>query len=125
MTYGIHTSHAPQATGPYSQGAAAGRYVYVSGQIGADSESGALISDAVDEQLEQALSNIKAVLAEVKLSLEDVVKTTVFLTNLEDLPVVDRVWKAHFSSPRPARTCVEVRRLRSGARIEVECVACR
>lgn len=125
MTYGIHTSHAPQASGPYSQGAAAGRYVYVSGQIGADPASDMLVSDDVDKQLEQAISNIEAVLAEVKLTLEDVVKATVFLIDMDDLAVVDTIWKARFSSPRPARSCVEVHRLRSGARIEVECVACR
>lgn len=125
MTYGIHTSHAPQANGPYSQGAAAGRYVYVSGQIGIDPATGALVSDAIDKQLDQAITNIEAVLAEVKLTLEDVVKATVFLTDLEDLPIVDMIWKIRFFSSRPARSCIEVRRLRDGARIEVECVACR
>lgn len=125
MTYGIHTSGAPAARGAYSQGAAAARYIYVSGQVGADPETGELVSGDVAEQTSRAISNAEAVLAETKLTLEDVVKATVFLADLDDLPAVDAVWHERFHAPRPARTCVEVSRLRGGARVEVECVACR
>lgn len=125
MTYGIHTTHAPQAEGPYSQGAAAARYIYVSGQVGDDPATGELVSADIAAQTERAIANAEAVLAETRLSLADVVKATVFLTDLDQLGAVDAVWHERFSAPRPARTCVEVRRLRKGALVELECVACR
>lgn len=131
MTYGIHSDFAPQPDGSYSQGASAARYVFISGQIGqaAPAEkgqsSGALIGPDTESQLRQAIANLQALLCEVKLGLDDVVKVNVYLLDLDDLPIVDAVMEELFLSPLPARTVVEVRKLRSQARVEVECIACR
>ena len=125
MTYGIHTDKAPSADGPFSQGAAAARYVFVSGQVGDDLETGNLVSDDAALQAERAIRNARAILNEAKLDLEDVVKVTVYVRDLDQIPAIDVVYRELFLPPRPARTCIQVAAIRKGAAIELECIACR
>ena len=125
MTYGIHTDRAPRSNGPFSQGAAAARYIFDSGQVGDDPETGELVSDDVALQVERAIRNMQAVLNEAKLDLEDVVKVTAYVRDLDQIPTIDLVYRELFLPPRPARTCVQVEAVRKGAAIELECVACR
>ena len=125
MTYGIHSAAAPKADGSYSQGAAAARYVFVSGQIGENPETGELAAEDMANQTRQAILNMRAILAEIKLDLDDVVKVTAYVTDLDQVPQMDEACHELFSSPRPARTCVQVSGIRKGALIELECIACR
>lgn len=121
----ISTPNAPTAIGPYSQAVEAGGQVFVCGQIPLDPATGALVAGGVAMQAEQALLNLRAVLAAAGLSLGDVVKTTVFLKNLGDFATVNEVYARHFSADCPARSCVEVSRLPKEALVEIEAIAVR
>lgn len=118
----VHTSAAPAAIGPYSQGVRAGGFVFTSGQIGADPSDGALV-DGVAAQADRALRNLSAVLAEAGSSLERVVKTTIFLTDMNDFAAVNEVYARHLSAPFPARSTIAVKALPKGALVEIEMVA--
>lgn len=119
----IFSTDAPAAIGPYSQAIKAGNVLYLSGQIGMNPATGELVSPEVGEQTAQALKNMKAVLAAAGASPEQVVKTTVFLTDMADFQVVNGVYAATFTSDAPARSCVAVAALPKGARVEIEAVA--
>ena len=121
----VFTSQAPAAIGPYSQGIIAGDFVYTSGQLPLDPETGALVGDSVEVQTVRALENAGAVLAAAGLTFEDVVKTTVFLCDMADFAAMNNVYATYFSAPYPARSCVAVAALPRGARVEVEMVAVR
>jgi 2-iminobutanoate/2-iminopropanoate deaminase len=118
----VHTSAAPAAIGPYSQGVRAGGFVFTSGQIGADPSDGAMV-DGVAAQADRALRNLVAVLAEAGSSLERVVKTTIFLTDMTDFATVNEVYARHLSAPFPARSTIAVKALPKGALVEIEMVA--
>lgn len=118
----VHTSAAPAAIGPYSQGVRAGGFVFTSGQIGADPSDGAMV-DGVAAQADRALRNLAAVLAEAGSSLERVVKTTIFLTDMNDFATVNEVYARHLSAPFPARSTIAVKALPKGALVEIEMVA--
>jgi 2-iminobutanoate/2-iminopropanoate deaminase len=118
----VHTSAAPAAIGPYSQGVRASDFVFTSGQIGADPSDGAMV-DGVAAQADRALRNLAAVLAEAGSSLERVVKTTIFLTDMNDFATVNEVYARHLSAPFPARSTIAVKALPKGALVEIEMVA--
>ena len=119
----LHTDHAPKAIGPYAQGWQVGSLVFTSGQLGIDPATGRL-AEGVKEQTAQSLENIRAILTEAGTSMGNIVKTTVFLQDLNDFAAVNEVYKSYFTAPYPARSCFEVGRLPSGGLVEIECVAC-
>lgn len=120
----ISTTAAPGAIGPYSQAIDAGAFVYASGQLPVDPATGTMPAD-IKAQTEQSLANVKAVLAAAGLSLDNVVKTTVFLADMADFAAMNEVYSAHFSEPYPARSAVAVRELPKKALVEIEVVAAR
>lgn len=120
----IVTKLAPKAIGPYSQGIrSSGGTIFASGQIPIDPATGELVAGGIAEQTERVLENLKAVLEADECSLEDVVKTTVYLKNIDDFVAMNTVYAKYFSSCPPARVCVEVARLPKDALIEIDCIA--
>ena len=120
----ISTQNAPAAIGPYSQALDLGGMVFVSGQIPVDPATGAMPED-VQDQARQSLANLKAILAEAGLTMADVVKTVVFLADLDDFAAVNVVYAQAFAQPFPARSCVQVAGIPKGAKVEIECIAVR
>ena len=119
----IATSKAPAAIGPYSQAVKSGGTLYVSGQIGMDPATGALVEGGVEAQTAQALANMKAILAEAGATPAAVVKVTVFIVDMAQFPLVNAVYAKTFSADAPARSCVAVAALPKGALVEIEAVA--
>jgi 2-iminobutanoate/2-iminopropanoate deaminase len=117
------TSHAPKPIGPYTQGIAAGGLYFVSGQIPLDPQSGMLIEGGIAEQTEQVLKNVLAILAAVKMTAENVVKTTVYLIDLADFPMMNEVYSRYLGKEPPARATVQVAALPAGARVEIDAIA--
>ncbi len=122
-TRAVHTDGAPAALGPYSQAIVAGGFVYTAGQIPLDPDSGELVEGGVEVQAERVLENLGAILAAAGSSFSKVVKTTVFLSDMDDYAAVNEVYARHFREPYPARSAVEVARLPRGVRLEIEAVA--
>lgn len=120
----IATRSAPEAIGPYSQAVEIGGMVFVSGQIPVNPATGSMPNE-IGEQTKQSLENVKAILAEAGLGLCDVVKTTVFLTDMGNFQEVNRVYGQYFLENAPARACVEVSALPKGAAVEIEAIALR
>lgn len=118
----VATTKAPGAIGPYSQAITTGNWVYTSGQLGLDPETGALV-EGVQEQARQALTNLQAILDEAGASMNHVVKTTVFLKDMNDFAVVNEVYSTFFTEPYPARSAIEVARLPKDGLVEIEAVA--
>ena len=118
----IHTDKAPAAIGPYSQAIAEGGFIYTSGQIPIDPHSGVIESAGIEEQTEQALQNLRAVLEAAGSDLKHVVKTTCFLQRISDFSTFNAVYEKHFPG-KPARSCIEVSALPKGALVEIEAVA--
>ena len=118
----IHTSKAPAAIGPYSQGNRAGDTVYLSGQLGIDPATGKLAEGGVGAQARQSLKNIQALLAEVGATEKNVVKTTVFLTSMADFQEVNEAYAAVFNADCPARSCVAVKELPLNGLVEIEAI---
>lgn len=124
MTRDAHTSaHGPAAIGPYSHGVWAGDLLFLSGQTPIRPETGALAEGGVTEQTEQVFRNLEAVVTDAGLTMDDVVKCTVFLTTMADFAEMNAVYATHFSAPHPARSTVAVAGLPMGARVEIELVA--
>lgn len=121
----IQTDQAPAPVGPYNQAiAATGQLVFVAGQIPLDPVTGQIVGEAVAEQTERAIANLKAILEAAGSTLEDVVKTTVFLADMNDFAAMNAVYAQHFDeATAPARACVEVSRLPKDVRVEIECIA--
>ena len=119
----ITTTKAPAAIGPYSQGIAAGSMVFVSGQLPIVPETGELHPDDIGEQTAQSMRNIAAILKEAGCTLQDVVKTTIFLKDLSDFAQVNAAYAAFFPENAPARACVQVAKLPKDARVEIEAIA--
>ena len=118
----IETSAAPPAGGPYSQAIRSGNLIFAAGQLGSDPTTGDLAEGAA-AQAERALLNLSAVLDAAGASLDRVVKTTVFLSDMANFATVNEVYARHFSAPYPARSTVAVRELPRGGLVEIECVA--
>jgi 2-iminobutanoate/2-iminopropanoate deaminase len=119
----IATVNAPQAIGPYSQAVRVNNTVYLSGQIPLHPQNGQVVGESVRDQTRQVLENIKAVLAESGLQLSDVVKTTVFMTELGQFGEMNEIYGQYFGSQPPARSTVEVSRLPRGVQVEIEAIA--
>ena len=119
----VETAEAPKAVGPYSQAIIANGFVYTAGQIGSDPKTGALAEGGIVEQTEQALKNVEAVLKASGVGMEDVVKTTVFLADMNDFGKMNEMYAKRFKQPYPARSTVQVARLPRDAKIEIETVA--
>ena len=118
----INTDKAPAAIGPYSQALAIGNMMYLSGQIPVDPETGN-IPETVEEQAAQSIENIKNILKENGMTISNVVKTTVFLSDINDFAAVNSVYGEHFQEPYPARSCVQVAAIPKGCKVEIECIA--
>jgi 2-iminobutanoate/2-iminopropanoate deaminase len=114
-----------KALGPYSRAVWAGSLLYLSGQTGADPVTGKLVEGGAGPETEQILNGLKAVLGAANLSLSDVVKANVYLTDIQDFAAMNKVYETFFDSPRPARTTVAVAALPGGAHVEIEVVAAR
>lgn len=122
----IRTDHAPAPVGPYSQAiAATGQFVFVAGQIALDPHTGTIVGEGdVTQQTKQVMTNLTAVLEAAGATPQDIVKTTVFLTDMNDLAAMNAVYAQYFNeATAPARACVEVARLPKDVRVEIECIA--
>lgn len=118
----ISTDKAPKAIGPYSQAILAGDFVFISGQIPIDPVSGEMKTDIKDATI-QILKNIEAILGELGLTMDSIVKTTVFLTNMEDFKEFNEAYESFFKKDPPARSTIAVKELPRGARVEIETIA--
>ena len=121
----IATDAAPAAIGPYSQGVDGGSIVITSGQLPIDVSTGAFAEGGIAGQTRQSLENVRAVLAQAGLGLENVIKTTVFLKNMNDFTAMNEVYAEFFPCEPPARSAVEVARLPKDALVEIEAIAMR
>ncbi|HLL70211.1 MAG TPA: RidA family protein [Pyrinomonadaceae bacterium] len=121
----VATESAPQAIGPYSQAIRIGDFVFTSGQIPIDPQTGAFVEGGIAEQTERVLRNLAEVLRAAGTGLEGVVKTTVFLADMDDFAAMNEVYGRFFSSEPPARSTVQAARLPRDARVEIEAIAVR
>ena len=119
----VQTEKAPRAIGPYSQAIISGDLVFASGQIPLDPRTGEFVSDDISEQTGQVLKNIQAVLESAGSSLDEVVKTTVFLADMNDFGAMNEVYARYFSDSPPARSTVQAAGLPRGARVEIDVIA--
>jgi len=119
----IATDKAPAAVGPYSQAVRVDNSIFTAGQIALDPATGKLIEGGIAEQTRQVLQNLSAVLEAAESSLAQVIKTTVYLTDMDDFAAMNQVYAEFFSTDPPARTTVQVARLPLGARVEIEAIA--
>jgi 2-iminobutanoate/2-iminopropanoate deaminase len=119
----ISTKAAPAAMGPYSQAIRAGNFLYLSGQLGVDPDTGDMMGDDLETQTRQAVKNIGSILSSVSLTFSDVIKTIVFLSDMQNFSRMNKIYQEYFSIDAPARSCIEVARLPKDALIEIESVA--
>ena len=119
----ISTTNAPAAIGPYSQAIKVGELVFVSGQLPIDPATGAFAEGGIKELTRQSLTNMKAILEEAGTSMANVVKTTVFLADMNDFAAMNEVYDEFFAATFPARSAVAVKTLPKGALVEIECIA--
>ena len=120
----ISTKDAPQAIGPYSQAIRFGNLIFVSGQIPIEPEAGKILKGDIKEQTKLILENLNNVLAAGGSSLDNVLRTTIFLTDLEDYPAVNETYAQYFNDLPPARSTVQVAKLPMDAQIEIDAIAC-
>lgn len=123
MLKAIHTEHAPEAIGPYSQAISVGGFVFVSGQIPIDPATGKLIQGSIGQQADRVLSNLRAILEAAGSSMGKVIKTTIYLASMSDFTEVNDVYARAFGDHRPARATVAAAALPKGAAVEIEAVA--
>jgi len=123
MSKVIKTDKAPAAIGPYSQGIDTGELIFTSGQIPVNPSTGEVVHGGIEEQTVQVLENLKNVLEAAGSSISRVIKTTVFIKDMNNFSAVNEVYKKYFTEPYPARSCVEVARLPKDVLIEIEAVA--
>ena len=119
----ISTSEAPAAVGPYSQAVRVGSTIYCAGQIPLDPKSGQIVSGDISAQTRRVLDNVAAILKAEGLTFDNIVKTTIFLTNLGDFQTVNEVYGSYFRNQPPARSTVQVSALPKGANVEIEVIA--
>jgi len=119
----IQTDKAPKAVGPYSQAVKVGNFLFISGQIAINPETGKFEDETIEKQTKRVLLNIKAILEAAGYGLTDVVKTTIYLTDIGDFQKVNEIYGTFFGEHKPARATVEVRKLPLGAKIEIEVIA--
>jgi 2-iminobutanoate/2-iminopropanoate deaminase len=122
----IETAHAPKAIGPYSQAVQAGSFVFVSGQIAMNPNTGKIEALTIEAQTEQVLQNLSAILEAANCSFQNVVKVEIYLQNMDDFQTVNEIYAKAFKGPvLPARQAVEVARLPRDALVEISCIACK
>lgn len=119
----IKTDEAPKAIGPYSQGVLIDGFLYTAGQMGVVPETGEFVEGGIEAQTERVLENIKQILKAANMGFENVIKTTVFVTDMGDFSKINEIYGRYFKDNPPARSLVEVRNLPKGALIEIEVVA--
>ena len=119
----IHTKLAPEAIGPYSQAIQVRNLVFTSGQIPIDPATGSFVEGGIKEQTRQSLLNVKAILENAGTSMDNVIKTTVFLADMNDFADMNSVYAEFFNAPYPARSAVAVKTLPKGALVEIEVIA--
>ena len=118
----IYTENAPKAIGPYSQGVLAGDFLYISGQVPINPSNGDVIKDSIGMQTNQVISNIESICLEAGCGLSDIVKITIYLTDLESFSIVNQVMVERFSEPYPARATIEISSLPLGVDVEIDAV---
>lgn len=123
MIKAITTNKSPKAIGPYSQAIIAENMIYISGQIPIDPQTGNVVSDDIEKQTKQVLENLKNILIEAGSNLSSVVKTTVYIKDMNSFPKINEIYASYFKEPFPSRACVEVSRLPKDVLIEIEAVA--
>jgi len=119
----ISTTNAPKAIGPYSQAVRSGNLIFTAGQLGMDPDTGLLVKGDIEGETQQAIMNIKAILEAEGSSLDNVIKTTVFLRDMNDFSLMNTIYASFFSSNPPARSTVQVAVLPKNAAVEIEVVA--
>lgn len=119
----INTNNAPAPIGPYNQAIKAGNTIYVSGQIALSPQTGSLVLDSIAAQTKQVLENLHAILEEAGYSFADVVKTSIFLTDMANFNIVNEVYGEYFTENAPARETVAVKGLPKGVDVEISCIA--
>lgn len=117
--------NAPDPVGPYSQAIEIDSFVYISGQIPISKSEGGLLVSTIEKETEQVMENIKCILDTAKLSFGNIVKSSIFVTDMDNFSKINEVYGSYFQSDPPARETVEVRRLPMNARVEISCIACR
>lgn len=125
MKQAISTTDAPAAVGPYSQAVDTGNMLFASGQLPVDPSTGSIVNGGTGAQAEQCCKNVAALLKAVGLKFENVVKSTVFITDMADFSAVNEIYKQYFIAPYPARSCVAVKALPLGCSVEIEIIATR
>ena len=123
MKHQISTPTAPAAIGPYSQAIGDGEWLFCSGQIGIDPSSGRLVEGGIEHETRCVMENLREVLSAADLHFEDIVKTTIYVVDLGDFDIVNRIYGEHLNAPYPARATVQVAALPRGARIEIDAIA--
>lgn len=121
----ISTTNAPAAIGPYSQAVEINGMLFISGQLPVDPTTGEFVEGGIKELTHRSLTNVQNILAEAGLTLNNVVKTTVFLADIADFAEMNEVYASFFQAPYPARSAMAVKTLPKGARVEIECIAVR
>lgn len=119
----VLSKNAPEAVGPYSHGFQAGNYIFVSGQMPVDPVSGEMVRSNAGEKATQCMKNVLAILAEAGMTAENIVKTTIFLKDMDDFSLVNEAYASFFKGNYPARSCVEVSRLPKDVEVEIEVIA--
>ncbi|MDX8045151.1 RidA family protein [Gracilibacillus sp. S3-1-1] len=123
MVKAIHTNNAPQAIGPYSQAIDAGELVFVSGQIPLNPETMEVVEGGIAQQTEQVMKNLEAILTEADLSFANVVKFTIYISNMDDFATINEAYAQFLQEPYPARATVEVSKLPKGVGVEMDVIA--
>lgn len=123
MRKSIHTDDAPQAIGPYSQAVQVGDTLFVSGQVAIDPAAGKIVEDDVADQARQVMHNLEAILTAAGMTFANVVKTTIYLTSMDDFQTVNGIYGEHFPGDPPARVTIQVAGLPLGAKVEIEAIA--
>lgn len=118
----IKPENAPKAIGPYSPAVKLGDFVYLSGQVPFDPKTGEVVGTTIEEQTHQVMQNIEAVLADMGLGFRHIVKTTIFISDMNDFAALNEVYGSYLSEPYPARSCVQVARLPRDVKVEIECL---
>lgn len=118
----VKPENAPKALGPYTPAVKLGDFVYLSGQIPLDPKSGEVVGTTIEEQTHQVMKNIQAVLNEVGLDFRHIMKTTIFVSDLNDFDRLNEVYGSYLEEPYPARSCVQVARLPKDVKLEIECI---
>lgn len=118
----IKPENAPKALGPYTPAVKLGDFVYLSGQIPLDPKTGEVVGTTIEEQTHQVMQNIEAVLKDMGLGFHHIMKTTIFVTDLNDFDALNTVYGSYLEEPYPARSCVQVAALPKGVKLEIECI---